>query len=203
MHSSARISRRSGGMGSRTRRQGGRSAMGRFSVGSWERGEQLHDSPQPELLGFTRKRISTGSSCGSINNRAVGLLLEVLEGICGGELTSRTRNDPSIVSELRRIQESGGATQQRTAGSTSTSGQGTGGHPALQNKLVRRALAYGIDRVAIVRRLYGELDQAVSAERQRRLPRAATATTGRTGTQLSLSPGRARQLARAGGLPAR
>jgi peptide/nickel transport system substrate-binding protein len=32
------------------------------------------------------------------------------------------------------------------------------GHPALRNKLVRRALAYGIDRVAIVRALYGELD---------------------------------------------
>jgi peptide/nickel transport system substrate-binding protein len=33
-----------------------------------------------------------------------------------------------------------------------------GGHPALRNKLVRRALAYGIDRAAIVRELYGEVD---------------------------------------------
>ena len=32
---------------------------------------------------------------------------------------------------------------------------GKGGHPALRNKLVRRALAYGIDRVAIVRALFG------------------------------------------------
>ncbi len=32
-----------------------------------------------------------------------------------------------------------------------------GGHPALRNKLVRRALAYGIDRVAIVRALYGKI----------------------------------------------
>jgi peptide/nickel transport system substrate-binding protein len=30
-----------------------------------------------------------------------------------------------------------------------------GGHPALRNKLVRRALAYGIDRVALVRALFG------------------------------------------------
>ena len=32
-----------------------------------------------------------------------------------------------------------------------------GGHPALRNKLVRRALAYGIDRVAIVRALYAKI----------------------------------------------
>jgi ABC-type transport system substrate-binding protein len=33
-----------------------------------------------------------------------------------------------------------------------------GGHPALRVKLVRRALAYGIDRVALVRSLYGKID---------------------------------------------
>ena len=33
---------------------------------------------------------------------------------------------------------------------------GPGGHPALRNKLVRRALAYGIDREALVRALFGE-----------------------------------------------
>ena len=32
---------------------------------------------------------------------------------------------------------------------------GAGGHPALRNKLVRRALAYGVDRVSIVRRVLG------------------------------------------------
>ena len=31
---------------------------------------------------------------------------------------------------------------------------GPGGHPALKNKLVRRALAYGIDRTALVRQLF-------------------------------------------------
>ena len=34
---------------------------------------------------------------------------------------------------------------------------GPGGHPALKIKLVRRALAYGIDRVEIVRSLFGEI----------------------------------------------
>jgi peptide/nickel transport system substrate-binding protein len=32
------------------------------------------------------------------------------------------------------------------------------GHPALKSKLVRRALAYGIDRVDVVRSLFGEID---------------------------------------------
>jgi peptide/nickel transport system substrate-binding protein len=35
---------------------------------------------------------------------------------------------------------------------------GTGGHPALKRKLVRRALAFGIDRVAIARAHYGAID---------------------------------------------
>jgi peptide/nickel transport system substrate-binding protein len=35
---------------------------------------------------------------------------------------------------------------------------GPGGHPALKIKLVRRALAYGIDRVGIVQALFGEID---------------------------------------------
>jgi peptide/nickel transport system substrate-binding protein len=35
---------------------------------------------------------------------------------------------------------------------------GPNAHPALRNKLVRRALAYGIDRTALVRQILGELD---------------------------------------------
>ena len=35
---------------------------------------------------------------------------------------------------------------------------GPSAHPALRNKLVRRALAYGIDRTALVRQIWGEVD---------------------------------------------
>ena len=35
---------------------------------------------------------------------------------------------------------------------------GPNAHPALRNKLVRRALAYGIDRTALVRQIWGEVD---------------------------------------------
>ena len=36
-------------------------------------------------------------------------------------------------------------------------------HPALRNKLVRRALAYGIDRTALVRQTWGEVDPSARA----------------------------------------
>ena len=39
---------------------------------------------------------------------------------------------------------------------------GAGAHPALQSKLVRRALAYGIDRVALVRQVYAEVGSGVA-----------------------------------------
>ena len=66
--------------------------------------------------------------------------------------------DPDIVPELRR-----------DPGLTVTAAQGlliehfelrlgAGGHPALKSKLVRRALAYGIDRAEILRQLYGDVD---------------------------------------------
>ena len=40
---------------------------------------------------------------------------------------------------------------------------GPNAHPALRNKLVRRALAYGIDRTALVRQILGEIDPSARA----------------------------------------
>ena len=40
---------------------------------------------------------------------------------------------------------------------------GPNAHPALRNKLVRRALAYGIDRPALVRQIWGEVDPSARA----------------------------------------
>ncbi len=40
---------------------------------------------------------------------------------------------------------------------------GGNAHPALRNKLVRRALAYGIDRAALVRQIWGEVDPSARA----------------------------------------
>jgi peptide/nickel transport system substrate-binding protein len=40
---------------------------------------------------------------------------------------------------------------------------GPNAHPALRSKLVRRALAYGIDRTALVRQIWGEIDPSARA----------------------------------------
>ena len=40
---------------------------------------------------------------------------------------------------------------------------GPNAHPALRNKLVRRALAYGIDRATLVRQIWGEVDSSARA----------------------------------------
>ncbi len=47
---------------------------------------------------------------------------------------------------------------------------GPGGHPALKHKLVRRALAYSIDRVALVRQLLGEIGPEPARRGQRGVP---------------------------------
>ena len=74
-----------------------------------------------------------------------------------------------------------------TAASTSRSGMGPGGHPALRNRLVRQALAYGIDRVAIAEgrsadsRECGGARAATTASSSCR----TAATTSRTGRAIA------------------
>ena len=82
----------------------------------------------------------------------------MLEGLRGGELDFAYTQDPSFVSELRRLPGVRVFHTTLDRWEHIDIRQGAGGHPALRSKLVRRALAYGIDRVAIVRRLYAELD---------------------------------------------
>ena len=75
----------------------------------------------------------------------------------------------------------GSGDSRRSAGSVLLAGRtswehldiriGRRGAPGARGKRVRQALAYGIDRVAIARQLFGEFDAALPAERQRRVPR--------------------------------
>ena len=78
---------------------------------------------------------------------------------------------------------------------------GAGGHPALERKLVRQALAYGIDRVAIARTIEGSSSARHAPSRSTASSSSPTApTTSRTGElQIPTGPGAA--AARAGGLP--
>ncbi len=125
---------------------------------------------------------------------------EVLESSGKAMSTSPSSVATGIASDLRRV---AGIGSSRTLDGWEHSAIriGPGGHPALRNKLVRQALAYGIDRTAIVRSCAGSSTRSTAA-RQRRLPETAAATTGRTGA-VRYRPARGAAAARAGGLPAR
>jgi peptide/nickel transport system substrate-binding protein len=130
---------------------------GPFLVGEWKRGEHLTLVRNPRYWGPHVARL----------DRLVvrfqkggppppGQLLQALRR---GDVDFAVSRDTGIVPDLRRMPGI------RVSQATTNGWEhvdirvGPGGHPALANKLVRRALAYGIDRVAIVRQLFGELDQ--------------------------------------------
>jgi peptide/nickel transport system substrate-binding protein len=66
--------------------------------------------------------------------------------------------DPQVVPELRQDSRLEVTARQSLGVEHLELRVDVGGHPALQNKLVRRALAYGIDRAAMFRELYGGVD---------------------------------------------
>ena len=68
---------------------------------------------------------------------------------------------------------------------------GAGGHPALrgtQGKLVRRALAYGIDREAMARTILGGLRPDLPGERQRRPLEHASLLRSELGASTAIAP---------------
>ncbi len=130
---------------------------GPFLLERWQRGKQYTLVRNPNYWGphvsYLDRLIVR------FQQRAGGTALpqELLEGLREGQLDFAFSRDPSFVPELRRMP---GIRVSRT---TSDIWEHVdirirpGGHPALQGKdgkLVRRALAYGIDRVAIARRLF-------------------------------------------------
>jgi len=125
---------------------------GPFLVGRWERGEQLtlrrnpnYWGPRPaylERLGIRFLRTS-GERLDALRARGIDLALSIV---------------PEIVPDLRKEVGIKVLASQGAAYEHFELRIGPGGHPALRNKLVRRALAYGIDRVAFVRQLYGDVD---------------------------------------------
>ena len=131
---------------------------GPFLVGSWERGKQLtlvrnrrYWGPHTSYLDriVVRFRRTT---------RGTAPPAEVLEAVRQGGIDFVFSRDTSVVPELRRLP--GFRVFPAAAGGREylQIRIGPGGHPALRDKRVRRALAYGIDRADIVRRLFGELD---------------------------------------------
>ncbi|MGH3136009.1 MAG: ABC transporter substrate-binding protein, partial [Gaiellaceae bacterium] len=88
---------------------------------------------------------------------------EVLAALRQGDVDMSYTRDPAIIPELRSI-PGVRVLASRLHGLDHLSLRlGPGGHTALRNKLVRRALAYGIDREAIARTVLGELDSRYPA----------------------------------------
>ncbi len=130
---------------------------GPFLVERWERGKQLtlvrnsrYWGPHVSYLDRVVLRFCRGC--------AAPPPAEVLEALRGGDVDLALSRDTAIASELRRIPNTRVIATPTTGWEHLALRVGPGGHPALRNKLVRRALAYGIDRVTIARRLFAEID---------------------------------------------
>jgi len=130
---------------------------GPFLVERWERGKQLTLVRNPRYWGphssyLDRLVIRFCQAC------TAPPPAEVLAALRQGDVDFALSRDTGIVPELRRISGTRVLPTPSTGWEHLALRIGPGGHPALRSKLVRRALAYGIDRVAIVRQLFGEID---------------------------------------------
>jgi len=131
---------------------------GPFLVERWERGKQLtlvrnrnYWGPHPAYLDrlvIRFREIAGGTPLPS----------EILELLRQGKVDFAESRDYEIVPDLRRLPGIRVVPATIDGWEQLTIRMAAGGHPALRQKLVRRAVAYGVDRVAIVRRLFGVLD---------------------------------------------
>ena len=129
---------------------------GPFLVERWERNKQLTLIRNPRYWGphrlyldrivlrFCRRLWATPTA-------------EVLDALRQGTVDSAHRGTPRSSRASPDFGSQGPSRRRRRLGAPCPPGR-AGGHPALRKKLVRRALAYGIDRVAIARQLFGEID---------------------------------------------
>jgi peptide/nickel transport system substrate-binding protein len=125
---------------------------GPFVVERWERGAKLalrrnpYFGAHPAYLERLEIRFlaSPGERLASVRSGAVDFTVGL--------------GDPEVVPELRRVAGLRVLAKQGPALEHFEIRLRAGAHPALESKLVRQALAYGIDRVAILRQLYGDVD---------------------------------------------
>jgi peptide/nickel transport system substrate-binding protein len=131
---------------------------GPFLVGGWDRGKQLTLRRNPNYWGLHKAYLDRlivrfcDAAC------LAPPPAEVVESMRTGAVDVAYARDTEIAPDLRRIR---GTTVRlhRTNGWEHLDFRvASGGHPALRNKLVRRAFAHSIDRAEIVRRIWGELD---------------------------------------------
>jgi peptide/nickel transport system substrate-binding protein len=127
---------------------GGSIGSGPFLFDSWERGKELALRRNPRYWGPHSAYLDRLIIRFDVDDPA--------QALKDGELdVVQRRPDPETEPNYRRIP---GMKQRYGPGRAWEHFEirmGSGGHPALKNKLVRRALAYGLDRAAIVRAVYG------------------------------------------------
>jgi peptide/nickel transport system substrate-binding protein len=130
-------------------------ASGPFLVERWERGKQLVLRRNPNYWGphdayLERLVLRFGVDPDTM-----------LDGSRSGRLQIAWGFPPERFGELRREPGLRVLSTPGTLKDFLWIRIGPGGHPALRDKRVRRALAYGVDRVAVVRAIFGAFEQRV------------------------------------------
>jgi peptide/nickel transport system substrate-binding protein len=130
---------------------------GPFLVDRWERGTQLTLRRNPRYW---------GPHTAYLDRLVVRFQLQgtaLREAFRSGELDAASHFPPGFVAELQQESALRVLSNQRAAGWDHFEIRiGAGGHPALGDKLVRRALAHGIDRAAIVQQVLRDTDRNAS-----------------------------------------
>jgi peptide/nickel transport system substrate-binding protein len=133
-------------------RTGAPIGSGPFLVERWERGQKLTLRRNPSYYGPHRAYLDR------LEVRFVAAPSERVAAVRSGAADYVVGlGDPDLVPELRRDAALRVLAAQQGVEHFALR-LDSGGHPALRNKLVRQALAYGIDRAAIFRQLYGDVD---------------------------------------------
>ena len=150
--SAVRISRRSGATGSTIRGRVDPSEVARSSSSGSSAAASSSSAATPATGGRTQPT-SSGSSSDSRRSAT-----DPSEELRSGELDVAMGVPPAVVPAVRRLPGVRLVTGAATNFEHLAIQLGPNAHPALRNKLVRRALAYGIDRTALVRQIWGEVD---------------------------------------------
>jgi peptide/nickel transport system substrate-binding protein len=125
---------------------------GPFLVERLERGRQLVLRRNPRYWGPRPANVER------LVIRFSLLATDPREELTSGELDVAMGVPPAVVPAVRRQPGMRFVAPASTAFEQLAVQLGRNAHPALGNKLVRRALAYGIDRTALVRQILGEID---------------------------------------------
>ena len=125
---------------------------GPFLVERWERGKQITLRRNPSYWGphpayLDRLVVRFGVSGDAL-----------VDGFRAGEFDVAAGFPPSSFADVRRERDLRTFAFPGTGWDHLEIRVGAGGHPALRSKLVRRALAFGIDRGPLVRAMFGDID---------------------------------------------